>query len=332
MDGIIAVGFTLGAILGSFLNALVYRLPRGLSLWNPKRSFCPVCKHPLGIKDLIPIISYFFLRGKCRYCKQRVSFHYPLLELLMGGFGMALAWRLWAQETSLLRFFLSLLFITFLVAIFVIDLEWFVIPDSLNAALFLNGIALSFLSSKGVFESLLGAWTGLGVLWVVALLGRLVFRKDAMGHGDMKMSRGIGAVFLTGGVLLSLILAIFIGATVGLFLIMRTRQSGNVQVDSPGDVQEKLLEPESISSLIRSGIGYASGIDLLAFLFPKVEVWWFGPIEEMDPSQVAKPTLAPGALPFGPSIAASAMIVLFFEQEILLALNAYFAGTGLSFT
>ena len=226
---LLLMGFLFGAVGGSLLNAIIYRLPIGLTLWNPPRSFCPNCRHSLGFKDLIPLFSYLAQGGRCRYCKTKISVQYFLVEILGAGLGTAVALKYLVLENHPLKFNFGLLFLLTLLAIFFIDIHYFVIPDSLNSFLLFIGMSQTIFLSQDLMKSFIGAWTGLGVIWAIALIGRVFFKKDAMGHGDLKMSRGIGAMLFASGALLSLTLAIFLGAAAGVVLIFRSKKKENIQ-------------------------------------------------------------------------------------------------------
>jgi hypothetical protein len=127
------VGLLIGAAFGSFLNVVIYRMPLGLSLKEPKHSFCPVCKHRLTILDLFPLFSWLFLRGKCRHCKAPIPARYFFVEVITGSL-WAVVWyqqlvMTWNVPLALLYFAM----ISALVAATFIDLRWFIIPDQINA-------------------------------------------------------------------------------------------------------------------------------------------------------------------------------------------------------
>lgn len=183
-----------GLIAGSFLNVCIYRIPLGMSIASPKRSFCPVCKNPIRSTDNIPLISYILLGGKCRDCKSKISFRYPLVELtncliyigafLKFGFG--------------LRFFMGLIFGSLLLIISAIDFKHYIIPDRLVMAGFIVGapiiIAIAIIEEDYMFflNRLIGVVVGAGLIIAIALLGKLAFGKDAMGGGDIKLMGMIG--------------------------------------------------------------------------------------------------------------------------------------------
>ena len=334
---LLLMGFLFGAVGGSLLNAIIYRLPIGLTLWNPPRSFCPNCRHSLGFKDLIPLFSYLAQGGRCRYCKTKISVQYFLVEILGAGLGTAAALKYLVLENHPLKFNFGLLFLLTLLAIFFIDIHYFVIPDSLNSLLFFIGMSQTIFLSQDLMKSFIGAWTGLGVIWAIALIGRVFLKKDAMGHGDLKMSRGIGAMLFASGALLSLTLAIFLGAAAGVVLIFRSKKKENIQEEYLS-LNEEQEEPESILSLLKSGAGYALGMDLLGWIFPRLNQIWFGFSDQMienkedhiewSKESCLESALAAGVIPFGPCLALGAVLVFFFEQNLNDLLDLYFAGIG----
>ncbi|MCH7904680.1 MAG: prepilin peptidase [Armatimonadetes bacterium] len=256
-------GFGIGAFIGSFVNVVIYRLPRGISLSNPAHSFCPSCDHRLTALDLVPLLSWLFLRGRCRHCKAKVSSRYFWVELCVASLWAIIWYQHLVVATDVLnpdRVSVSLgaahaiayaLFAAALVAAIFTDLAHYIIPDQINAFLLFLGfglnVALIVLREPsgwmwGVPSSLVGALFGWGVLWGIAFLGRLLFRKDAMGHGDIKMARGIGAVLLPGAAVMSFAVAIVLGAVIGVVILLvrrlRHRDGGReVLVNTIGDAQ-----------------------------------------------------------------------------------------------
>ena len=179
-EAIVAViAAVIGGILGSFLNACIYRLPRGISLNEPSRSFCPICLRPIPWHENLPVLSWFLLRGKCSGCGAKISFRYLLVELLTAllfvlvwvRFGFPLAAIYW-------------IFVALLLTATFIDLEHFLIPDEIT----LGGIAVGLLLSalfppmmqttshmQSFWLSLGAAGFGFGLLWAIVELGKLAF-------------------------------------------------------------------------------------------------------------------------------------------------------------
>ena len=179
----------IGLAIGSFLNVLIYRIPRKIS-FGFSRSFCPSCKDKIRFYDNIPILSYLILGGRCRFCKIRISLRYPLVELLN-----ALGYLFLFSEFNLSMAFLAYSFLTsILIAIFFIDIDFQIIPDILTLSGMVAGLALSLVPhGLGIVNSAVGAFVGGGVLYLVAILGDWAFKKESMGGGDIKMAAMLGA-------------------------------------------------------------------------------------------------------------------------------------------
>lgn len=204
-----------GLVVGSYLNVVIYRLPRGLSTVLP-RSACPACGARVRAYDNLPLVSFLLLRGRCRDCGNRIHWRYPLVEaatclLFLLSF-VRFGWR-----PELLG---AMIFCAAMVALAGIDVEHFLLPDAITLPGILVGLALSFwLEWSSPLQSAVGALLGAGLL--LALIGGwyLLRGELGMGFGDVKMLAMIGAFLGPGGVLLSLFFASFSGAAVGLVLL-----------------------------------------------------------------------------------------------------------------
>jgi leader peptidase (prepilin peptidase)/N-methyltransferase len=191
-DGIFAAfAFMLGASIGSFLNVCIYRMPRDLSVNEPKRSFCPSCKYQIPFHHNIPLVSWLVLRGRCANCGSRISFRYFGVELLTGLLFLAIWLKVWAWGTPgwhyawILAFPYWIMAALFVVATF-IDFEHFIIPDEITIGGAIAGILLSFAIpmlqgqasnvASGLW-SIVGAVAGYGILWLVVELGKKAFGK-----------------------------------------------------------------------------------------------------------------------------------------------------------
>lgn len=235
--------FLFGLVIGSFLNVCIYRLPReGLSVVKPG-SFCPGCKAPIPWYRNIPLLSFLFLRGKCPDCSAGISWRYPLVELLTGLlFVLSAYWYLWPFDELLngeqaVRFVIAVYLSSVLIAATFIDIDFRIIPDELT----ISGIILSLLVSllfpslhRAVFpglslvvNGLAGAGAGIlvggGSVYLVGVIGKLIFRKDAMGMGDVKLMAFLGGFLGWDATLYIFLVACFLGSIVGIVLYFITK-------------------------------------------------------------------------------------------------------------
>lgn len=213
------LSFLLGSIVGSFLNVCIYRIPRNLSIITPS-SRCPSCNTPINAFDNIPLLSYFFLRGRCRICKTRISLRYPLVELLNALLYVFILWRFGIEW----HIFIYCLFCSALIVITFIDLEFQIIPDRITLPGIVIGlIAGSFFltdpflrySLLGWKASIIGFLTGGGLFYAIAVLSR-----GGMGGGDIKMMAMVGAIMGWKSVLLTTFIGSLAGAIFGIFLMI----------------------------------------------------------------------------------------------------------------
>jgi leader peptidase (prepilin peptidase)/N-methyltransferase len=190
---LIAAAGVLGLLIGSFLNVVVWRLPRGESLSQPP-SHCPTCQHPIRPYDNVPLVSWSVLRGKCRDCGSAISARYPAVELLTGALFALMAWRI-GWHPSLIGY---LFFTATGVALALIDYDVKRLPDALTFPTYVVVIvALAADSaSSGHWHPFLRAVEGMAALFVFYLatrvLGGALLGKTAMGLGDVKLSGILG--------------------------------------------------------------------------------------------------------------------------------------------
>jgi leader peptidase (prepilin peptidase)/N-methyltransferase len=245
--------FVLGLLVGSFLNVVVHRLPRGESIVTPP-SHCPVCDRRIRPWDNVPVLSYLWLRGRCRHCRARISPRYPAVELLTGVVFAAVAWRFGASWATPLY----LAFAAALIAAATIDLDHQIIPDEISVGGLVAGLVLVPLAQVAdgaafriaALETLTGALLGGGLLWTVGFVharlcaafgrtfehwpgeGEDLPRPSSldywiwfpgMGFGDVKLLAMIGAFLGPWGVLETVLAASLLGLAMGLAWALATR-------------------------------------------------------------------------------------------------------------
>ncbi|MCX5811026.1 MAG: prepilin peptidase [Proteobacteria bacterium] len=209
--------FIFGAIVGSFLNVCIYRLPRIKSIVVPS-SFCPTCEKPIKLYDNIPIISYLLLRGKCRQCSAHISIRYPIVEFITA----FLFFMLFKKCGLSFELFVSMLFISLLIAISFIDLDFKIIPDVLSIGGLIAGFILAFFRKPFFFylDALYGIFLGGGILFVIAYGYQLLRKREGMGGGDIKLLAMIGAFCGIKGVIFSLMAGSLLGTLVGIPMML----------------------------------------------------------------------------------------------------------------
>jgi len=212
--------FIFGVIIGSFLNVCIYRLPRNLSIVRPPSS-CPSCGEPIHGYDNIPILSYLLLKGRCRDCGGAISIRYLAIEFMTGVFFVMLLW-LFGLSIELAIY---MLFVSLLIVISFIDLEFTIIPDILSVGGLVAGLAISFFRPDfGIIDAILGVLLGGGVLWAIAFFYELLRKREGMGGGDIKLLGMIGAFCGIQGVIFTLIAGSFMGALVGIPLTFKKQE------------------------------------------------------------------------------------------------------------
>lgn len=215
-----AVAGLFGLVIGSFLNVCIFRLPKGTSVVFPP-SACGSCKRPLRWFENIPVVSWAVLGGKCARCRAPISLQYPLVELATGLLFAVTVWVTPAGPLLAAR----LLFACALVVLFAIDLEHQILPNAITVPGIVLGVAFSLVAPPGWRASVLGALLGGGILYAIAEGYYRVRGEDGLGMGDVKMLAMIGAFLGWQGMLLTLVLASFAGAAVGVAMIALQRGS-----------------------------------------------------------------------------------------------------------
>lgn len=226
MNLILLIGLIVfGLIWGSFLNVCIYRLPLKKSIIFPASS-CPNCGNKIYFYDNIPVFSYIFLKGKCRFCKKPISFRYPLVEILTAVVLVISYLKFgWGWD-----FAAKFLLFSGLIVLSFIDWEHKILPDVLTLPLLGLGIIFSFFTSQiSILQSLLGVLAGGLTLFLTAWLGEKIFKKEALGGGDIKLAAMLGAFLGWQNVLLLFILAALLGSLYGisfkLFFANKSKES-----------------------------------------------------------------------------------------------------------
>jgi len=238
----------LGLVVGSFLNVVIHRLPKMMERgWQEQcaelrgepapgaepmnlivpRSRCPACGHAIAALENIPLLSYAWLRGKCSACNARIGWRYPLVELLAGVAGMYCAWRYGFGLAA----FAAMIFLWAVISASFIDFDSQLLPDSITLALLWTGLLVNL---GGTFidlrSAVIGAAAGYLSLWLVYWGFKFATGKEGMGFGDFKLLAAIGA--WTGWQMLPLVILLssFVGAIVGILLIVLARHGRSVPI------------------------------------------------------------------------------------------------------
>lgn len=218
--------FIIGLVIGSFINVLIFRIPQEKSIITPPSS-CTSCGNRLTAPDLVPVLSYVFLKGRCRHCGERISLRYPLIELLTAVIFVALFYKYGFS----VPFFGFAFLMTILIAVFFIDIDHRIIPNGLVITGLIGGFAFfiynCFNPMPGVFGDvnwwtpLVGILPGSGFLLIVALVGSFIYKTDdAMGMGDVKLLAPIGLFLGWRLCLIALFLSIVLGGVLSMLLIL----------------------------------------------------------------------------------------------------------------
>ena len=246
----VAVIFIFGLLVGSFLNVVIHRLPIMLEKqWTQQckllleesenngpsaagtqnkptekifnliwpGSLCPTCQHEIRAWENIPVISYLFLRGKCANCKQKISFRYPLVELVSGLMAAAIAIQFGVTAQT----FLALLLVWSLISLTLIDFDHQLLPDNITLPLLWLGLIVNaFGQFVSLEEALWGAVGGYLSLWLVYWAFKLLTGKEGMGYGDFKLLAALGAWLGFQMLPLIILLSAFVGAVIGVSMIV----------------------------------------------------------------------------------------------------------------
>ncbi len=218
---IYVLAVVLGLCVGSFLNVVIYRLPEGMSLAKPS-SHCTSCGYSLKWYDNIPVLSYIMLGGKCRKCKEKISPRYMLVELLN-----ALLWLVCAllfAKNNLYYAIISAILCSVLICVFFIDLKHLIIFDRFHVIIIALGIGAIFLDSFTLwYDHLIGAGAGFILFLLVYFIAILVYKREGLGFGDVKLALSVG-LFLGWQRLILAILIATVSASIILVIIRRVKK------------------------------------------------------------------------------------------------------------
>jgi leader peptidase (prepilin peptidase)/N-methyltransferase len=239
----------LGAVVGSFLNVVIWRLPRGESIVRPG-SRCPSCGAPVRPWDNVPLLSWALLRARCRGCRAPIPVRYPLVEgltaLLFAGIGLA--------ATSTLALAAALAFAAAMVAITFIDFDHRIIPDVITLPGMAAGVGLAFAGAAvDPRQALLGLVLGAGGLFAVAAGYRAATGRDGLGGGDIKLLGMVGAFLGPGGAFLTILLGSIAGTLFACVYMVRTGAGRTTELPfgtflAPGAIVALLFGPQLLSS------------------------------------------------------------------------------------
>lgn len=238
---IVSVAAIFGALVGSFLNVVIARVPKGLSVVRPP-SRCPKCLRPIAWYENVPVISWLLLRGKCRGCDLPISIRYPLVELATSLLAVACVRQLGPTPWAAAAF----AFLAALVALTYIDLDHWLLPRRITIPFIALGAAASFLAGgPGIASSALGAAAGFAAFAVIGYVAERILKKEALGGGDLWLFAMIGAWLGAKALLPVALLASAQGAVIGsLLLFAARRRSTATQGESAMPAPKPTGDPE----------------------------------------------------------------------------------------
>lgn len=239
----IVIAFAAGLLIGSFLNVCIYRWPLDLTVRKPARSFCPKCEKTISWYDNIPVLSYASLGGKCRACKARISWRYPVVELLTGALFAYCVWKYGLTGQG----FKIAVFCAMTLALIVTDIEERILPDELTVGGVLLGIVwawfvpiepfLSFMivgdsnpQLSSVVDSLIGVAFAGGVVWFIRWMYEKIRHREGMGFGDVKMMAMIGAFLGLRLAFGTLFIGCILGSIIGLAIMYLFKKGSDYEL------------------------------------------------------------------------------------------------------
>ena len=245
-----ALAGLVGLMIGSFLNVCTLRWPEDESVVFPG-SHCPKCGEPIRWYDNVPVLGYVLLRGRCWACREPISLQYPLVELATG-----LVWAgMFSYAGLSFEALRGTLLLTILFGIALTDARFYIIPDQFSLGGLVLGLGLAFLPGGiDALDALIGAIVGFGLLGSVAVVGKWMLKKDAMGLGDIKMMAMVGAFLGWAGVLLT----VFLGALLGAVIF------------GPISYKTKKLVPFGIFLAAAAAITYGFGSEIIGWYLTNI--------------------------------------------------------------
>ncbi len=216
----------IGLCLGSFLNVVIYRLPREFSLILPSSS-CPQCQHKLKWQHNIPVFSYIFLKAKCAFCNKKISLRYPIVETITGLTAVFLLWKFGLT----LHFAAASIFSLILIPLIFIDLEHQLLPDILTLSLLWLGLIVSLFSLYTDSPSaIIGAVAGYLSLWIIANIYELFTHREGMGYGDFKLLAALCAWAGWQSLIDIVLISSVSGAAIGVFLLITRKANAHTPI------------------------------------------------------------------------------------------------------
>jgi len=216
--------FIFGGLVGSFLNVVIYRMPKGLSVVTP-RSSCPKCGHMIKWYENLPVVSYLFLRGKCSNCSVKISIRYPLIELLVACFAVFLFPPYLTPDDILISVYLFSVACIFL-AHFIIDIEHQILPDKINIYFLAITVPFAMYTTPlyfWLYGGLIGFLGPFGITWLFYKLRGQI----GLGGGDIKLFGILGLILGPMGILNNIFMSCMLGSIIGLTLIVSKRMNRN---------------------------------------------------------------------------------------------------------
>jgi len=205
-----------GCCIGSFLNVLIYRIPKKIPFWKG-RSYCPSCKTQIKPLDMIPILSYLILRGKCRKCNSSISKRYPLVETLTGLIALLVYWSCGFTFTALTYFTFS----SILIVIAFIDIDTMTIPNGLIIALIVPAVSALFLIQQpGIIARIIGFFIISLPMLIIAFI-----IPDGFGGGDIKLIAVCGFMLGWQNAIVAFLIGLIIGGIHGVFLLIKDKKN-----------------------------------------------------------------------------------------------------------